>query len=77
MDIRIVDGLTSEILFSTRSTADATRTGFKVGYSAADFGTNLGAFQQTPLGEATRRAIEYAVAKIVNEFGTQAPPATF
>jgi len=75
MDIRIVDGLTSEILFSTRSTADATRTGFKVGYSAADFGTSLGAFQQTPLGEATRKAIEYAVAKIVNEFGTEAPPA--
>lgn len=75
MDIRIVDGVTSEILFSTRSTAEATRTGFKVGYSGADFGADLGTFQKTPLGEATRKAIEYAVAKIVSDFGTEAAPA--
>lgn len=74
MDVRIVDAVTSEILFSTRSTADATRTGFKVGYSGADFGADLGTFQKTPLGEATRKAVEYAVTKMVNEFGTEAGP---
>ncbi len=74
MDVRIVDAVTSEILFSTRSTADATRTGFKVGYSGADFGADLGTFKKTPLGEATRKAVESAVAKMVNEFGTEAGP---
>jgi len=74
MDVRIVDAVTSEILFSTRSTADATRTGFKVGYSGADFGASLATFQRTPLGEATRKAIDFAVTKMVNEFGTEAGP---
>ncbi len=74
MDVRIVDAVTSEILFSTRSTAEATRTGFKVGYSGADFGADLGTFKKTPLGEATRKAIEDSVAKMVNQFGTEAGP---
>jgi hypothetical protein len=74
MDVRIVDAVTSEILFSTRSTAEANRTGFKVGYSGADFGADLGTFKQTPLGEATRKAIGDAVAKMVSQFGTEAPP---
>lgn len=74
MDVRIVDAVSSEILFSTRSTADANRTGFKVGYSGADFGADLGTFQKTPLGEATRKAIGDAVAKMVSQFGTEAAP---
>jgi hypothetical protein len=74
MDVRIVDAVTSEILFSTRSTADASRTGFNVGYSGSDFGANLGAFQKTPLGEATRKAIDDAVGKIVRDFGGEAAP---
>jgi curli biogenesis system outer membrane secretion channel CsgG len=72
MDVRIVDAVTSEILFSARSAADASRTGFKVGYSGADFGANVGAFKKTPLGEATRKAIEDAVGKMVSQFGTEA-----
>ena len=74
MDVRIVDAVTSEILFSTRSTAEANRTGFKVGYSGEDFGADLGTFKQTPLGEATRKAIEDTVAKVVSQFGTEAAP---
>jgi curli biogenesis system outer membrane secretion channel CsgG len=74
MDVRIVDAVTSEILFSTRTAADASRTGFKVGYSGADFGADLGAFQKTPLGEATRKAIVDTVAKMVSQFGTEAAP---
>jgi curli biogenesis system outer membrane secretion channel CsgG len=74
MDVRIVDAVTSEILFSTRSTAEATRTGFRVGYSGADFGADLATFQKTPLGEATRKAIDNAVAKMVSQFGTEAAP---
>jgi curli biogenesis system outer membrane secretion channel CsgG len=75
MDVRIVDAVTSEILFSARSTADASRTGFKVGYSGSDFGADLGAFQKTPLGEATRKAIDDAVNKMLTQFGTEAAPA--
>jgi len=72
MDVRIVDAVTSEILFSSRSTADAKRSGFKVGYSGADFGADLGTFRKTPLGEATRKAIEDVAGKVVSEFGTDA-----
>jgi curli biogenesis system outer membrane secretion channel CsgG len=74
MDVRIVDAVTSEILFSTRSVANANRTGFKVGYSGADFGADVGTFKKTPLGDATRKAIEDAVAKMVSQFGTEAAP---
>lgn len=74
MDVRIVDAVTSEILFSTRSVANANRAGFSVGYSGADFGADLGTFKKTPLGDATRKAIEDTVAKIVNQFGTEAGP---
>jgi curli biogenesis system outer membrane secretion channel CsgG len=77
MDVRIVDAVTSEILFSSRSTAEASSVGFKVGYSGADFGANVGAFKKTPLGEATRKAIEDEVVKIVRDFGAEAgPPPT-
>ncbi|MCX6571726.1 MAG: hypothetical protein NT006_09985 [Candidatus Aminicenantes bacterium] len=74
MDVRIVDAVTGEIPFSTRATASASRTGFKVGYSSSDFGANLAAFNQTPLGEATRKAIGDAVAKLVRDFGGEAAP---
>jgi curli biogenesis system outer membrane secretion channel CsgG len=75
MDVRIVDAVTGEILFSTRSTADASRAGFKVGYSGSDFGADLGAFQKTPLGEATRKAIEQVVDKMTADFGGEEAPA--
>src|SRR4030042_339490 len=74
MDWRVADAVTGEITFSTRSTADASRTGFKVGYSSSDFGANIAAFKKTPLGEATRKAIEDAVAKLVRDFGGEAAP---
>lgn len=74
MDIRVVDAVTGEIVFSTRSTADASRGGFKVGYSGSDFGADMGTFQKTPLGEATRQAIENAIAKMPGQFAVEAPP---
>lgn len=72
MDVRIVDAVTGEIPFSTRATADASRSSFKVSYSSSDFGANIGAFKKTPLGEATRKAINDAVAKIARDFGGEA-----
>jgi curli biogenesis system outer membrane secretion channel CsgG len=73
MDVRVVNAVTGEIVFSTRSAADASRGGFKVGYSGSDFGADAGTFQKTPLGEATRRAIETAVSKIPGQFAVEAP----
>ena len=73
MDVRVVDAVTGEVLFSTRSTANASRTGFKVGYSGSDFGANVGAFQKTPLGEATRKAIDDAASKMAGQIGGEAP----
>jgi curli biogenesis system outer membrane secretion channel CsgG len=72
MDVRVVDAVTGEIVFSTRSTANASRTGFKVGYSGSDFGANVGAFRKTPMGEATRKAIEDAIGKLSGQFGGEA-----
>jgi curli biogenesis system outer membrane secretion channel CsgG len=74
MDVRVVDAVTGEVISSARSTANASRSGFKVGYSGSDFGANLGAFQKTPLGEATRKAIEDAAAKLAGQIGGEAPP---
>jgi hypothetical protein len=45
-----------------------------VGYSGADIGADVGTFKKTPLGDATRKAIEDAVAKMVSQFGTEAAP---
>jgi len=74
MDVRVVNAVTGEIVFSTRSTADASRGGFKVGYSGSDFGADVGTFQKTPLGEATRQAIMNAIAKLPDQFAVEAPP---
>jgi curli biogenesis system outer membrane secretion channel CsgG len=69
MDVRVVDAVTGEILYSARSTADASRSGFKIGYSGSDFGADVGAFQKTPLGEATRKAVEDAAGKVASQLG--------
>lgn len=69
MDVKVVDATTSEILFSKRFEENAFRKGFKVGYSGSDFGTNLGSFQKTPLGEATRAAIDKSAQAISERLG--------
>ncbi|MDO8584046.1 MAG: CsgG/HfaB family protein, partial [bacterium] len=64
MDIRLVDTRTGEILLSHQSKGRAWEkaVGTKIDYKVIDFGGDL--FHKTPLGRATRRAIEDAVEVI-------------
>ncbi|MFH1653191.1 MAG: CsgG/HfaB family protein [Pseudomonadota bacterium] len=65
MDIRLVDTRTGEILYSHRAQGKAWEKaiGAKVDYKIIDFGGD--AFHKTPLGMATRRAIDNAVEFIL------------
>ena len=61
MDLRVIDTRTGEILHSHRSQGRAWEKAFgtKIDYKVIDFGGDV--FHKTPLGKATRRAIEDAV----------------
>lgn len=62
MDLRVVDTRTGEVLLSHRSQGKAWEKAFgaKIDYKFIEFGGDL--FHKTPLGKATRRAIEDAVS---------------
>ncbi len=65
LDIRLIDAVTGEIVFSKRVEGDASATGIAADFEVGDqeFGTAMGS--QTPLGKASRDAIEDAVEAIV------------
>lgn len=65
LDMRLIDAVTGEVLFSKRTEGKASATGVSADVSIGDqqFGTALG--KNTPLGQASRDAIEAAVAAIV------------
>jgi hypothetical protein len=66
LNLRIFDTTTGEVLDSLRVAGEAATRGLKLGYSGSDFGGDLGGFRKTPMGEATQKAIDEAVAKIVS-----------
>lgn len=66
LNLRIFDTTTGEVLDSLRVAGEAATRGLKLGYSNSDFGGDLGGFRKTPMGEATQKAIDEAVAKIVS-----------
>lgn len=65
LDIRLMDATTGEVVFSRRVEGDASATGLVTDVQIQDqqLGTAIGS--QTPLGAASREAIEGAVAAIV------------
>ena len=67
VDVRLVDATTAQILSSFNAEALASETG--IGFAARVQGVNFGsdAFQKTPLGQATREAIQKAVLFIIKE----------
>jgi curli biogenesis system outer membrane secretion channel CsgG len=67
LDIRIYDTSTGEILQSHRAVGEAKTTGLAVGGVSGDVAFGAGGFSKTPLGEATRKAINKAVDFIVME----------
>jgi curli biogenesis system outer membrane secretion channel CsgG len=66
MDLRIVDTTTGQILESHRIRESIDSSGLDVsfGYRGISFGGDQ--FRKTPIGEASRRAIRHAVARIAN-----------
>jgi len=65
VDVRIYDTTTGEVLDSVRCEGSASSTGLDFGYSEHDWGFGTGAFQNTPLGKATAKAIDKAVIAII------------
>ncbi len=65
VDIRIYDTTTGQVLDSVRCEGAASATGLDFGYSESDWGFGTSAFQNTPLGKATAKAIDKAVIAIV------------
>jgi curli biogenesis system outer membrane secretion channel CsgG len=65
LDIRLVDAVTSEVTWSKRFQGKATMTGMAAQYAKEEREVGLGGSKATPLGAASRQAIEGAVAAIV------------
>lgn len=66
VDVRLIDASSGQVLDSRYVKASAKASGFDIGYDKVgdDFSIGTGAFDATPLGEATRKAIREAVAYI-------------
>jgi len=67
VDIRIYDTTTSEVLASKMCKGIADNRGTTFAYNEADWGIGGTHFKTTPLGEATREAIERTVDFIIAE----------
>ena len=65
LDIRLYDTTTGQILDSVRAEGKAKGKAVGIDVDKGDVKMSASNFQQSPLGKATREAIEKAVAKIV------------
>jgi curli biogenesis system outer membrane secretion channel CsgG len=65
VDIRIYDTTTSQVLDSQNCTGIAKAGGMAISYTDQDWGIGGSNFEKTPLGQATRQAIDQAVRFIV------------
>jgi curli biogenesis system outer membrane secretion channel CsgG len=66
IDLRVLDATTGEVLGSARGEGKASATALGADLAVADKSIGLGGTVETPLGQASRRAIE----KAVDELGT-------
>ena len=67
VDLRLYDSSTGEILQSHRAVGEAKSSGFGLGGVSGTVAFGGGGFKKTPLGQATRKAIQNAVDFIVLE----------
>jgi curli biogenesis system outer membrane secretion channel CsgG len=67
IDLRIYDTSTGQVLQSHRAVGEAKTSGLAVGGVSGDVAFGIGGFSKTPLGEATRHAIDDAVKFIVRK----------
>jgi curli biogenesis system outer membrane secretion channel CsgG len=67
INVRIFDVDTSEMIASETAARSVKATGFSVGGWINSVGGDFGAYEKSPLGEATTKAIDDAVKKILEK----------
>ncbi len=67
MDIRVVDTTTSEVLETHRVEESVSSTSFDISFDVEGMSLGTNAFFKTPLGKATRQAINRAVQLIARD----------
>ena len=65
--VKLIDSTTGEVVASERIRGEAGKSGLTIGYSERGFGTQLGGFAKTPMGEAAQDAIDQATQFIALE----------
>jgi curli biogenesis system outer membrane secretion channel CsgG len=65
LDIRVVDAVTGQVIVSQRSQGKATMSDVAADLTRGDQSFSAAAAENTPLGKATRQALEGAVSNIV------------
>lgn len=65
--VKIIDSTSGEVVASKRIRGEAGKSGLSLGYSDRGFGTQLGGFTKTPLGEAAQDVIDQATQFIALE----------
>jgi curli biogenesis system outer membrane secretion channel CsgG len=71
MNVRMFDVDTSEVIATESASKSVQAKGFTIGGWVNSVGADFGAFEKTPLGEATTKALDEAVEKIVKALGKQ------
>lgn len=65
--VKLIDSTSGEVVSSKRIRGEAGKSGLTLGYSDRGFGTQLGGFTKTPLGEAAQDVIDQASKYIALE----------
>ena len=64
IDMRVYDTTTGQIIASKRAVGTCSESGLSLGVARGGINFGVGSFQKTPIGKASREAIEEAVAFI-------------
>ncbi|MEO8193742.1 MAG: CsgG/HfaB family protein [Gemmatimonadales bacterium] len=70
LDLRIIDATTGAVISSVRGEGSSTATGVSAEYAKQGRELGLGGSKQTPLGAASREAIEKGVGALVKQLRT-------
>lgn len=70
IDIRLIDTTTGQILHSHNAVGNAQTSALRFGVEKGDIDFNIEGFKNTPLGQATRQAIQSAVNFIISQMET-------
>jgi hypothetical protein len=65
--VKLIDSTSGEVVASKRLRGEAGKSGMTIGYSERGFGTQLGGFAKTPMGEAAQDVIDQATIFIALE----------